>query len=127
MSIGGTWTNPIVGEIVSLCTQFFQQSSQMLAKAVNDVNLGTGPRCFFANVPFTQNNSVFAPQAWLFGIGPAPDFAAQDEVAASRRPQCDLVFGGDLFAREQCYRASAGHPNVTGAAQFAQAILAAVI
>jgi hypothetical protein len=119
--------NPVVEKIVSLCIQFWQQSSQMLAKAVNDVNIGTGPRCFFANVPFTENNSVFAPEAWLFGVGPAPAFAAQDEVAALRRPQCDLVFKEDFFAREQCYRASAGHPNLTGSAQFAQAVLTAVM
>jgi hypothetical protein len=115
--------DPVADKIVALCIQFWQQSVQWLQKSVSDVNIGTGPRCSFANVPFTENNSVFAPGAWLFGVGPAPDFAAQDEVAATRRPQCDVVFGNDIFAREQCYRASAGHPNVTGAAQFAQTIL----
>ena len=115
--------NPIVDKIIALCTQFWNESNQALAKAVSDVNIGTGPRCLFAKVPFTANNSVFAPDAWLWGIGDAPDFAPQDEVAASRAPQCNLAHPNDWFAREQCYRASAGHPNVTGAQQFAQAIL----
>ena len=115
--------NPIVDKIVQLCTQFWNESNQALARAVSDVNIGTGPRCLFANVPFTANNSVFAPDAWLWGIGPAPDFAPEDEVAASRRPQCDLVHPNDWLAREQCYRAASGHPAVNGAQQYARAIL----
>jgi hypothetical protein len=115
--------DPVADKIVALCIQFWEQSTQWLQKSVSDVNIGSGPRCFFANVPFTENNSVFAPEAWLFGVGPAPDFAAQDEVAATRKTQCDVVFGNDVFGREQCYRASARHPNVPGAAQFAQTVL----
>ena len=118
--------NPIADRVIGLCLQFWRESTLALQKAVNDVNIGTGPRCCFANVPFTENNSVFAPQAWLYGVGPAPDFAAQDEVVAQRRPQCDFTFANDWLAREQCYRASAGHPNSTGAQQFAQAILNAL-
>jgi hypothetical protein len=116
----------ITDKIIANCIQFWNQSTQELQKAVNDVNIGTGPRCFFVNAPFTVNNSVFAPSAWLFGVGPAPDFAAQDEVANIRAPQCDIVFANDFVNREQCYRASAGHPNITGAQQFAQAILASL-
>lgn len=118
--------DPIVGKILSLCGQFWRESTQALSKSVSDVNIGPGPRCFFANVPFTENNSVFAPQAWLNGVGPAPDFAPQDEVAAARHPQCDAAFPNDLAARFLCYRASAGHPNPTGAQQYAQAILQAI-
>ena len=118
--------NPIVDKIIDLSAQFWHESAAALAKAVSDVNIGTGPRCFFANVPFTEDNAVFAPEAWLFGVGPAPDFAAEDEVRESRRSQCDITFKNDFFGREQCYRASAGHPNVTGAQQFAQAVLNAV-
>ena len=115
--------NPIVAKIVSQSLQFWRESSQRLTEAVNAVNVGTGPRCLFANVPFTEAHSVFAPEAWLFGVGPAPDFAPQDEVADLRRPQCDVTFANDPLAREQCHRASAGHPNVLGAAEFALTIL----
>jgi hypothetical protein len=62
--------NPIAGKIISLCVQVWHESAQALGKVPNDVNIGTGPRCFFTNVPFTENNSVFAPDPWLFGIGP---------------------------------------------------------
>ena len=120
------FANPLVQKVIRLCLQFWQESSQALSNVVTAINAGTGPRCFFANVPFTENNSVFAPQAWLRGVGPAPDFSPQDEVAVARHPQCDMVFQDDFFAREQCYRASAGHPNVTGAQQFAQAIVSVI-
>ena len=127
MSVGPLGAaNPVVDVIVASCMRFWKESTAALAKCVSDVNIGTGPRCFFANVPFTEANSVFAPQAWLYGVGPAPDFAPQDEVAAQRRPLCDVVFQDQLFPREQCYRASAGHPNVTGAQQYAQAILSTI-
>ncbi len=115
--------DPIVDKILALCVQFWHQSNQALSDAVAAINIGTGPRCFFAQVPFTENNAVFAPQAWLFGIGPALDFAPLDEVADTRAPECELVFQNDFIAREQCFRASAGHPNPTGAQHFAQAIL----
>jgi lysophospholipase L1-like esterase len=120
------FTNPIMSKIVSLCLQFWHESSEALGNCVKAVNEGTGPRCFFADVPFSERNSVFAPDAWLFGVGPAPDFAAQDEVIATRVPQCDVTFRDDFPGREQCYRASAGHPTVTGAQQFARAILASI-
>jgi hypothetical protein len=115
--------DPLADKILALSIQFWNQSTQALQQCVKAVNLGTGPRCLFANVPFTEDNSVFAPNAWLFGVGPAPNFAAQDEVIGVRTPQCNVAFPTDIFAREQCYRASAGHPNDKGAAQFAQAIL----
>ena len=118
--------DPIVSKILNLCDQFWRQSTQWLSKCVNDVNLGTGPRCYFADAGFTADHSVFAPQAWLFGVGPEPDFAAEDEVVAQRRPQCDIACRNDLAALFLCYRASAGHPNPTGAQQYAQAILKAV-
>jgi hypothetical protein len=41
----------------------------------------------------------------------------------ARRPLCDAA-ETDLLKRFICHRASAGHPNVLGAQQFTQAILA---
>ena len=47
---------------------------------------------FPVNVPFTENNSVFAPDTWLFGFRSALDlFAAEDEVIDQCRPHCDVA------------------------------------
>jgi hypothetical protein len=56
----------------------------------------------------------------------AGDFTPQDEVIVTRRASCVAAIPEfDVFAREQCFRASAGHPNVSGARAYATAILAA--
>jgi lysophospholipase L1-like esterase len=115
----------VFAKVIALCGQFATESSTALAGAVQAVNQQLGVnRIFFAQVPFTAANSVFAPNAWLFGLSDL--LMAEDEVVAERKPACDLAFKDDLFSREECYRASAGHPNVTGAQQFANAILAAI-
>ncbi|MBV9771105.1 MAG: hypothetical protein JOZ32_16145, partial [Bryobacterales bacterium] len=112
-------------KINALCWQFWTESNAALAGAVQKVNQQLGAtRAFFAQPPFTAANSVFAPNAWLFGLSDL--LMAEDEVVATRASACNIAFKDDIFAREQCYRASAGHPNVTGAAQFANAILTAI-
>lgn len=46
-------------------------------------------------------------------------------MAPSRHATCDACTN-DSLRREQCYRASAGHPSPTGARKFADAIVAAL-
>ena len=77
----------------------------------------------FVPSPFTEDNSVFAGAPWLFGL--TSELEAQDEVAGPRERSCDLYFNNplDFVSREQCYRASAGHPNVAGAKQIGDAII----
>ena len=76
-------------------------------------------------MPFTVDNAVFADQPWLFGLDGA--FNPQDEVIAERRAACNVnIDPNDVFGREGCYRASAGHPNTTGAVAYANAIIANV-
>ena len=118
-------TAPIIGKVIANCQQFWQQSNLALQAAVDETNVAAGSkRVRFANPGFTDQNSVFAPNAWLFGL--MFDFEPEDEVIALRHAQCDVAFAGDILAREKCYRASAGHPNPTGAQQFANAILNAL-
>ena len=75
------------------------------------------------NPPFTEDNAVFAPDAWLYGLN--LDFSPQDPIAAYRHASCDLyVDAADFLGREGCYRASAGHPNAAGSLAYAKAILA---
>ena len=49
----------------------------------------------------------------------------QDPVALQRRLACDTC-EKDPLRREQCYRASAGHPNPFGAEDYARAIVTAL-
>jgi len=116
---------PIVGKVVSTCMQFWQESNGYLAQAAMEAGAGNG-RVTFVPSPFTEANAVFADDPWLFGI--SSNFNPQDEVAADRHEVCEVQFGEieEILSLEQCFRASAGHPNVKGAAAIAGAIIAAL-
>ena len=110
--------------IIRRCEEFFAESTAQLTRAVADAN---DPRIVFVPSGFTDDNSVFVPgTALLWGLN--FDSSPQDPVADQRRPQCDAAFPNPLqfFEREKCHRASAGHPNVAGAIQFKNQILAAL-
>jgi lysophospholipase L1-like esterase len=109
--------------IVSNCELFFTESTKALQGAIDAANAQMPGRGGFAAPPFTEDNAALAPQAWLFGIN--DDLSPQDPLAVARHASCDKCTD-DFLRREQCYRASCGHPNVTGAQQFANAILAAI-
>jgi hypothetical protein len=84
-------------------------------------------RVVLANAGFTEQNAVFASHPLLWGLKLDPILSPEDEVIPSRRVACDLAIPPlDLARRAQCYRASAGHPNVEGASRYAAAILAAL-
>lgn len=112
--------------IVEHCLQFWRESTACLQGAVDEVNAAHPPsRIAFVDAGFTERNAAFADEALLFGLklGLLP----QDEVVDHRRGACNAVIPpADFLAREQCYRASAGHPNVAGARQYADAIIAAL-
>ena len=115
----------VIGEVVRHSMQFWEESAASFEAAVAECNrrAGGAPRAFFVNPPFTVNNAVFAPDAWLYGLN--LDFSPQDPIAADRHASCDLyVDAADLPGREGCYRASAGHPNAAGSLAYAKAILA---
>lgn len=112
--------------IVQRCLQFWTESTDALRRAVNVVNAALpAPRVKLVDPGFTEANAVFADDPWLWGLD--HDLSAQDEVEDPRRAACNRAIPWlDPLAREQCYRASAGHPNVTGAQKYADAILAAL-
>jgi len=115
----------IVAKVVANCAQFWHESNAVFQQAVDEVNAQAGgqPRVFFAQAPFTAANSALAPNAWLWGVNIA--LAPEDPIRDARHQACNL-FEHDLLQREICYRASAGHPNLIGAQQFADAILAVI-
>ena len=111
--------------VIQHCLRFWRESTASLADAVKVVNASHQPsRISFVDAGFGENNAVFAGDPWLWGlVGLNPE----DEVVAHRRTACDVAIPPfDVLARQQCYRASAGHPNVKGAARYAAAIAAAL-
>ena len=114
-----------LGRPVNNCLQFWTESNILFERAVDEVNSSQpqARRIFFAKAPFAEENAVFAPNAWLWGVN--PDLSPQDPVQDDRHESCD-IYEGDLIQRETCYRASAGHPNILGAQQFAKEICAVI-
>jgi hypothetical protein len=103
--------------IVNRCLQFWRESAGCLRRAVDDVNASlVAPRVLFVDPGFSEENAVFADEPWLWGVN--QDLSPQDEVIDARRAACNAAIPWhDLLAREQCYRASAGHPNLKGASK----------
>ena len=114
-----------INPVLARCKQFFAESTSELARAVTDAG---DARIKFVPSGYTDANAVFAPDALLWGLDLTDELSPQDPVAATRRPFCDSAYPGELnvLQRELCYRASAGHPNVEGAAQFSKRILTAL-
>jgi len=115
-----------INPVLERCKRFFNDSTQQLKQAVKDAG---DARITLVPSGFTEANSVFVPRtSLLWGLTLDDDLDPQDPVAAQRHQQCDLALPDplQLLEREKCYRASAGHPNVQGAAQFSKQILAAL-
>src|SRR5262249_42767586 len=115
-----------INPVLHRCETFFNDSTAQLQKAIGDAG---DTRITFVPTGFTDANAVFVPHtSLLWGLDLGDDLDPQDPVAAMRHPQCDAAHPGPLqtMERELCYRASAGHPNVQGAAQIANRILAAL-
>jgi len=109
--------------VVNRCVEFFNLSNTDLQQAVNDAH---DPHTSFVPSGFTAANSAFVSgTTFLFGLD--DHLNPEDPVAALRRTQCNAAFSPPQIAeREKCYRASAGHPNSSGAIQYKNQILAAM-
>jgi lysophospholipase L1-like esterase len=109
--------------VIERCTQFWENSHDFFLAAINDVNASLPhSRVHFADPGFTEHNAAFADDPWLFGL--RRDGSAEDEVVEQRVVSCNAAIQVvDTLARQQCYCASAGHPNRAGARRYADAIL----
>ena len=112
--------------IIQRCLQFWTESTDQLRRAVEEVNTAIGQaRIKFVDPGFKEANAVFTDDPWLWGLN--QNLSPQDEVIDPRHGACNAAIPWiDVLAREQCYRASAGHPNVKGAQKYADAIRAAL-
>jgi hypothetical protein len=109
--------------VIENCAVFHDVSTRALAGAIARVNASTGAgRVYLAAPAWSADHAALAPDPWLFGIALDWHLSPQDPVAAERHHACDL-YEADLLRRQQCYRASAGHPNTLGAAEFARAVV----
>ncbi len=131
----GLQVPPIVAEalllerLVDLCATFWQTSDSSLARAVADANAAEGQgRLRFVPTQFQPQNAAYGPAAWLFSL--QRDFALSptDEVIPQRHAACELFHPHllEIFPREQCFRASVGHPNRAGAQHYADVISGAL-
>jgi hypothetical protein len=115
-----TWFDPIFDR----CENFFSESTAQLQSAIKDAQ---DARIQFVASGFTEANAVFVPNtSMLWGLD--DDLNPLDPAAPQRHPQCNIAFPQpiDFLHREQCYRASAGHPNIPGAVQYSKQILGAL-
>ncbi len=112
-------TDLILDTVVEHCIQFWNQSRNAHIVAVDKVNSDVnGARIKYVDPCFKENNSVYAPDSWLFGLDPLLE--PVDQVVDSRHQQC-IDCEDNLLLREICFRASAGHPNAKGVAAIATA------
>lgn len=120
LPLGGILLEPFIHR----CRQFFNDSTHHLQAAVAEAG---DPRIRFVPSGFTDANAVFVHgTSLLWGLDPFLN--PEDPVANERRPQCDVTFPdpAHIIRREQCHRASAGHPNLAGARQYKDQLLAAL-
>jgi len=133
LSIFGLQSQFIVGKDIIAermtvrCMTFWQQSDAALSRAVNESlgSAGPGRKLIYVPGPLREQNSLFAPTPWLFGLNRG---GPEDEVVAQRAASCGGCYNQpvDFLQRKQCGLASVGHPNAAGEAAFANAILAAL-
>jgi hypothetical protein len=113
--------NDVRQKIVKDCAIFSDQSATAMQKAVQEINSSAANRVIFVASGFGPENSAFAPNKWVFGLN--DDLSPQDEVIDIRQRECDTC-EDDILLLFICDRASAGHPNVSGAQQYASQIIA---
>ncbi len=127
--------NAVVERTTENSIAFDQVSRAGLAAAVAEINQAAGDTiAAFAPVDFTQENVVFGPDPWVWGLDAEAaledifDFGVglipQDPLRVQRAEACPsgLEFPSLLF----CVYASVGHPNRLGARSYERAILHAL-
>jgi lysophospholipase L1-like esterase len=129
--IGHVISEELMDKMVERSRIFKEEANANLKKAVDEINANRpseyeGPGVLFADPLFGPAHAIFMPNSWLWGLN--PDLSPQDTpeaggVAPERAEQCNCA-PPDRLADGQmvCARASAGHPNVRGAVEYANAI-----
>lgn len=117
----------LLPKVVDNCLTFWKESTQALRTAVDAANETLGNNvCVFVNLPFAEENAMWAPQSLLWELTPL--LLPEDEVSDPRGRTCETLYGDVVHIPMwiQCVRASVGHPRVNGAAKIAEALSAAL-
>jgi lysophospholipase L1-like esterase len=123
----------LVRELVGAAARFNELSERAIGLAVDEANRAPFSPNFVHVVPgIDPDRTVFSSDAELWSLRQLPggQLGPEDEVARARIPICHRL-GDDLHdlaksATQQCDIASLGHPNDSGAQQYADAIWAAI-
>jgi len=129
--IGQLVTEALKDNMVERSLVFVEEANAKLQAAVEEINADPGPGyegpgVFFAKLSFGPLHAIFAPESWLWGLG--LDLSPQDTpeaggVAPERAEACAAAPASRLGDSEfVCDRASVGHSNVRGAAEYARVI-----
>ncbi|PYP91835.1 MAG: hypothetical protein DMG65_05910 [Candidatus Angelobacter sp. Gp1-AA117] len=129
-SLPGAIVGGVIGEatrrqIAANCATFVTEANRQLKLAVDTANsqlpAGSAARVFFADPKFGPQNSVLAPQAFLYAIH--ADLSPEDpaDIAGPRGTACAAASAQTDV--NTCKRASVGHPNSKGAQAYANAII----
>ena len=113
----------MIPSVVGNCLTFWKMSDIKLQAAVDGANAALKTdTCVFVKLPFTEENAMWAPTPLLWELSPL--LGPEDEVASTRSAVCEKIYGDVVHIPQwiQCVRASAGHPNVDGAAKIAAAL-----
>jgi hypothetical protein len=120
--LGGLLGTVAKARAVQRCAIFASDANANLGRAVDALNasnpLDGQARAFLAVPAFGPENAVFAPNPFVWGLD--ADGSPQDPIAGAREMACRVIT--DTIGRQECDRASAGHPNVRGAEAYANAI-----
>jgi hypothetical protein len=110
----------IVNRVVENAQVFWRESTAQLKLAIRDAG---SSRIRFAEVPFEDDNAMFADNPWLFEVHlKGGQLVPEDPLAERRRLACNR-FHRNPLDRAACFIASAGHPNRLGSEKFAETIL----
>ena len=113
----------ILERIIDNCQAFWTESTKALHDAVRALS---SARVQFVDVPFGDENAMFADAPWLFEVRlEGIELIPEDPLATERRAACK-DFHTLPWDRRACYIASVGHPNLAGSAEYTRAMLSAV-
>ena len=136
------WTKPLVNNrlnrlwlrrfrrrMIERSRIWLEESTRVLAGAVDTVNGYTGNRTVFVPPPFDEEHGYGAPETRLWNAGGG----AKDPRADDRRSACETELvelrdaTGLSYRTRVCELASIGHPNLEGAAAIATALEQALV
>ncbi|HQR36135.1 MAG TPA: membrane dipeptidase, partial [Blastocatellia bacterium] len=123
---GVTISKVVRDRLVERCKIFAEQSATSLQDAVDEVNATLpAPRIALGHPQYRQSHSALTQASWLYGIN--ADLTPQDEHIRNERlancEECKRKEPNRDINALSCQRASLGHPNPTGAREYAKAII----